>query len=383
MWSILFFLAVAGCAFAGFKKGTAESGYIFISAGMATYFPVWLLPFSLQITEHIPEEYQMYVLPAVLIIPFIIILLTVKALLKMLIDQYPVLNSDPTISEMPVLNKVGGAIFGAYSGYAALSFLMFFITFIPFDQSEIIGDDFAKKADSGILSFSRTVNKFAADSWNSKQQEYLETVTKKFRNIAGQEQTEKQPAEAEAKAEETSPAAEKAGNQTPAASKAGNQIPAAEKFAKKAVQAAETNQKRAAEAAEAAQNETPKPELPKAVPAAVEKPAGPAESGKKDAAAVPPKAPERKAVSFRYTVSKLYSDGRESQFKSVLTLKINLPEDGKLPIMIDAEVPIPVLREKKRTITQTVRIDLTLQELTSIPALPEQEATKYTIVNVE
>ena len=186
MENAVFYLFVAIWAYSGYKKGAAGAGYVFVAAGMASYFPIWLLPFTLKVLEYIPAEYAGYALPAVLVLSFIIVFSFVRSGIDKFFDRYPAADSDIVLSEMPLVSNMCGGVFGASSGYAVTSFFAFLITFIPFEVPYVTNDSFAAFADGKILTFSRTVNRNSSEEWNVKQQAYVTSLAEQFRKYSAE-----------------------------------------------------------------------------------------------------------------------------------------------------------------------------------------------------
>ena len=356
MLEAIFYLIVILCVFAGYKKGAVESGYYFISNGMAAYFSVWLLPFLLPLIQYVPGAARDYALPLLLIIAFALISFGVKYGIDKLIEEYPAMSSVPVVSGMPVVNKAFGALFGVYLGYAVAAFLLFVVSFAPYDIASLTGGDFSGSADARILAFSRRVNKVSDESWNTRQEEFLKEVAKKHRNKVKAAETAEEKADEEAAPAEQ---AQQPENPGPAAEGAAAEGTVINRIAARSDGAAAANQSRALG------------EM------------GDAPVGKKTLRSEQKAQIKREAAVFSLTVPLLKADGTSTQFKRELKLGIVLPEDGKVPVMIDAEVPHPVQREPKRRICKTVRLDLSLMEVEKVDSLPAGAEVKYSVVDVE
>ncbi|MBO5899617.1 MAG: CvpA family protein, partial [Lentisphaeria bacterium] len=308
MLDAIFYLIVILCVFAGYKKGAVESGYYFISNGMAAYFSVWLLPFLLQIVQYVPGVVREYALPLLLVAVFSLISFGVKYGIDKLIEEYPAMSSVPVISGMPVVNKVFGVIFGICMGCAVAPFLLFTVSFAPYDIASFVGGDFAESADARVLAFSKRVNKVSDSSWDLRQEEFLKEVAAKHRGKVkiSDESDEKPDDKSDKKAEEkTAPAEPVSAPEAPAYAAEGTVI---NRIAGKAVSAVSANQARALREADG---------LPAGRERAAERVSRTAETP-----AAPAPQSKREAAIFTLTVPLLKADGNPTQFKRELKLGI-------------------------------------------------------------
>ena len=352
---ILYILILAFAAY-GFKKGMPDSGMLFIKTGAAAYLSIWLLPPLMPVFANLPPDVSPFAFCGAVTAIFIIVYGVIFSAERKITDNYPAYDSAPVFSSLPLASSVTGTVFGAFAGYAAAAFVLVLLSLIPAELPMLSSDSLAASAKETVLGFTRKVNFFAGDEWNAKQEEIYEQIRAEYAKVSEyapeESSAEKPKTEGTAKQEKTeAPAAEET---TPAETTAAtsSSLPLPQRIASKAVSGINNVSDRQM-----------------------------AELGEQEK-----KAPVKKshgAVTFSYTVKVLKADGSESDFSRELKLAINLPEDGKIPVMIDAEVPFPVLRAPGKTIVKTERIDLSLQELTRIKAVPEQSAVKYTIVNVE
>lgn len=362
MTECIFYLLILGFAAYGFKKGMPDSGMLFVKTGAATYFSIWLLPLLLPVFANLPPDASPYAFCGAAAALFIIIFAILQSAETKIIDSYPAYDSEPVFSALQLASSILGTVFGALAGYAAAAFVLMLLSFIPAELPMLTPDALAESSQKAALGFSRKVNLLASEEWNAKQEEVFSKLRSEYAKVsdfAPEENTEEKTTE-NAKDDKAGKQAEKApaaeGNSTSAETESvqtASSLPLPQRIASKAVSSINNV------------SEQQMAEL----------------DDKKSAPPAKKKSPE--AVTFEYIVKVLKPDGSESDYPRKLKLGINLPEDGKIPVMIDAEVPMPVLRDPKRTITRTLRIDLSLLELTRVKAIPEQKAVKYTIVDVE
>lgn len=377
MLNAIFYLAIASGALAGYKKGATDTGYFFVSSGMAAYFSVWLLPFSLIVADYVPGEYKQYALSLILLVSFLVILFAVKEGIARLVTEYPILNSDSVFCEVSVVSSLVGGVFGALSGFALISFLLFCLSFVPFDFSVIVKDDLGAKADEKILAFSRRVNKMSHESWNTRQEEYLKELAGKYRQLPKPEEEVsedgegKDPADKKGKNEGSEPVLN-----VPTSTPAG-EIPIARRLAGKAVNAATENQQRVADTAmdKTERERASKPKVRKRAKANLHK--------NENVPAEPEQSEVCKYVRFTLTVPLLKADGSDTSFKRKMDFGIALPEDGKVPEMVDAEIPLPVHNEPGVKIKRVMRLDFSTMELSRVEVLPQGMQIKYSVIDVE
>lgn len=424
MENAVFYLFVAIWAYAGYKKGAAGAGYIFTSVGMASYFSVWLLPFSMKVLEYIPAEYASYVFPLILAVSFILLFSIVRGGIDKIFDKYPAADSDIVLSEMPLVSNVVGGVFGVCSGYAATSFFMFLITFAPIEVPYVTNDGFAAFADGKFFAFSRTVNRYSEESWNTRQQAYVKSLSEQFRKYSA-EAIAKQKAEEEKAATSAAPETPQGSSDIPAPVVPGTHVPvvqgapaasvsqdeanAAQRFARKAVQSAAANQE---QAMKAVQNAYPAvqqyaaqgghvvngavqtqgspavyPQIPAPVssaPAVTEYTGGvsyaPALPGEAAPSGTDKDYTEAEGVTFSLVLPVLNEDGSNSGFTKVIKLGIRLEKDGKLPKVIDIDAPHPVLHHRDRVIYRKIRVDMSRVSCAYVRNLKANLDTKYVVV---
>lgn len=365
MTDCILYILILGFAAYGFKKGMPDSGMLFVKTGAATYLSIWLIPLLLPAFANLPPDVSPYTFCGAAAAIFIIIFAAIYGAETKIIDNYPAYDSEPVFSALPLASSILGTVFGAFTGYAAAAFVLLLLSFIPAELPMFTPEDLAESSQKTALGFSRKVNFLASGEWNTKQAELFSNLRSEYAKVsdfAPEESTVEKSAD-NAKTDKT----DKAENQTEKNTAAAENTAPAE--------------------AESVQPATSRP-LPRRIAAKAVNSINNVSArqmaeldGEKAPAPAKPKSPG--AVTFSYTVNKLNADGSQSKFKTVMKLGINLPEDGKVPVVIDAEIPVPVVGASKRTITRTERIDLSLQELTRVKAIPEQTAVKYTIVNVE
>ena len=468
MTDVIFYLFVAIGAFCGFQRGAAKAGYDFTAIGMAVYFSLWLLPLSLILLDYVPAEYSQYAFLAIFLLSAIILLSLVRAGIDKMLENYPAFDSEVVISEFPLINGVFGVLLGACSGFCSGAFIFFFATFSPFEIPYVSNENFNGYADKKILCVSRTVNYFASPEWNSKQASYLDELTGKFR-VYGKPPVPQEEKKAEsadgAKEQQTVPntadvskqdVKQNAVNQTPqqtpqaeqpnAQDKGGKT--AAQKFASKAVNAADASQKAAeqvmsseknavlpdgvskeelaGEGAKIVQNALEKKGKMKASEAAASamevlssgelsenRPAAPAPAEPQAAAAqsgtltaVNPSAvnpvQEKKSlpgvaapwslregrheiagVTFTLLIPEVNEDGTNSIHTRGIKLGIRLPEDGKVPKLIDLYVPHPIIGHRDRVIYRKIRVDMSMVTYASVRNLKPELDTRYEVVETE
>lgn len=355
MEQAIFYIFVAIWAFAGYKKGAAGTGYIFTSAGIAVYFSVWLLPFSLLVLEFVPPEFSDYALAAVLLLSFIILYAAVRWGIEKFLDSYPVCDSDMKLSELPLVNNIAGGLFGAASGYVTGAFFAFLFTFIPIQLPIVSTAEFAGFADGKLLAFSKTVNGNSNKEWNEKQQSYVKELAGKYRKFA-----KTANAAPDADSEKTA----QPQPETVSRTVSDTASPAAQKLASKAVNAVSANQENAmreaaVETAPAARNKSAVSEQP--------------EVSRKSAAS--------EGVTFSLMVPVLNEDGSATDFTKITKIGIRLPENGEVPKVIEAEVPHPVLHFRDRVIFRKMKIDMEKVTLARVRDLNSRIEVKYIIVD--
>ena len=429
MYETVFYLFVAIGAFCGYKKGTAKAGYDFTAIGMASYFSIWLLPFSLMVLEYIPAEYASYSFLAVLLISAIVLLSLIRSGITQLYDSYPAFDSEVVLSELPLINNIFGGLLGACSGFFLTAFVLFVVTFSPFEIPYITTVDFCKFTDEKVLCCSRAVNHFASGEWNEKQKNYLEKLTAQFRKRGKPEAQEEEKKDAPADIKPGSKVPD-VGVDTPAQGTTGDvaEKTAAQKLASKAVEAASSNQKRAVNASqdgevlktgktkeELAQQgtqivnkmmdgkqnsatsaantantamdvlttgvipegNTVAPATP-AVPAAPAKPlpgvAAPWSKGGKY---------EIPGVTFTLLIPELNEDGTNSIHTRGIKLGIRLDDEGKVPGLIDLHVPHPIVNHRDRVLYRRIRVDMSTVNYAPVRNLKPELDTRYDIVETK
>ena len=366
----IFYLFAAIGAFAGYKKGGASAGYTFVSAGIASYFSVWFLPYSLLVLDHVPGDYAVYVLLGVLLLSFIILFAAVRCGIEKFLDKYPSLDSDNVLSGMPILNNAAGVFFGAASGWCIAAFFAFFITFVPADLPLVSGKEFAQIADGKLISCSSIVS--GKGEWINKQQDYVKQLAGKYRFCELKAAQEKAAQEAEknkaaAEEKEKSAASPSVENNVPAPQAVS---PAAQRFASPAMQAAAQNQARALQ------------ELDDAPKAAVKKAENPdtAPAGRFTALEAEKNKKLEDGVTFSLMLPVLNADGSKTAFTKIVKMGIRLPDDGVVPRLIDVEAPHSVLNQRGKVIYRTVRVDMTNVTYASVRSLKSHLEVKYVIV---
>ncbi len=362
MINAVFYIIVAIWVIGGYNRGAAKAGCDFTAVGMASYFSVWLLPLSLLVLEYIPEEFAVYSFLGVLVLSAIIIFVLIKSGIDQLTEKYPAFDSDVVLSEMPVINKVFGALFGFFSGCFVTSFFMLLLSFSPVEIPYVTTEEFCNNADSKVLSCSRAVNCLSSSEWNRRQKEYLASVAEKFRTAG-------KPAKAETPAAEDGKP-EASGAQT--ASGHADEAAAAQKLAAKAVKSIGKKQDEAVQAAQDWQK--PSLELT-TLPGDKPNNAAVQEGNGKSGSETP-------GVTFTLLLPKLREDGSNSGDTHPVKVGIRLAKNGKVPRVIDIEAPHPVVNSNRR-VYRKVRVDMGEVFYAPVRNLKPELDTKYSVVEIK
>ena len=92
---------------------------------------------------------------------------------------------------------------------------------------------------------------------------------------------------------------------------------------------------------------------------------------------------EISGVVFTILVPEVNEDGTNSEHTRSIKLGIRLPEDGKVPKLIDIYVPHPIRGYRDRVIYRKIRVDMSLVTSAFVRNLKPELDTRYEIVDTE
>lgn len=124
----------------GAKAGMFAAGKMLFNLFTAGYTSVMLLPVLRAHTRNfIPEEYREYHDSGLLAVSLIIILILLAVIWEKIREMNDRANQSQTMTEMPGLNRLFGAVYGALAGYFLAGILILIISALPLEKLNFSG----------------------------------------------------------------------------------------------------------------------------------------------------------------------------------------------------------------------------------------------------